>query len=123
MGIIKVVLFESILFEFSIRILRCILRNKRREIGTADKKLDRQGPVWSLPFFVSKKWEAVQEGPQGRSANCGNGLFAQCVRPRLEINRKATTPIVGLKQFTKYNPEPTPQNLSLIEMKTTALPC
>ena len=27
-----------------------------------------------------------QEGPRGRSASCGNGLFAQCVRLRSEIN-------------------------------------
>ena len=25
-------------------------------------------------------------GPRGRSASCGNGLFAQCVRLRSEIN-------------------------------------
>ena len=27
-----------------------------------------------------------REGPRGRSARCGNGLFAQCVRLRSEIN-------------------------------------
>ena len=28
----------------------------------------------------------AREGPRGRSADCGNGLSAQCVRLRSEIN-------------------------------------
>ena len=40
--------------------------------------------IKSLPFLVYKKWEAVQEGPRWRSANCGNNLFAQHVRLRSE---------------------------------------
>ena len=39
----------------------------------------------------SFNWEngapGPQEGPRGRSANCGNGLSAQSVRLRSEINR------------------------------------
>ena len=34
-----------------------------------------------------------QEGPRGRSAKCGNGLFAQCVRLRSEINLGITNAV------------------------------
>ena len=48
------------------------------------------GPI-ETHLHRSFNWEngapGPQEGPRGRSANCGNGLFAQCVRLRSEINR------------------------------------
>jgi len=41
------------------------------------------GPI-ETHLHRSFNWEngapGPQEGPRGRSANCGNGLFAQCVR-------------------------------------------
>ena len=47
------------------------------------------GPI-ETHLHRSFNWEngapGPQEGPRGRSANCGNGLFAQCVRLRSEIN-------------------------------------
>ena len=46
----------------------------------------------------SFNWENAapgpREGPRGRSARCGNGLFAQCVRLRSEINPK-----LGVNRF------------------------
>ena len=49
------------------------------------------GPI-ETHLHSSFNWEngapGPQEGPRGRSANCGNGLFAQCVRLRSEINLK-----------------------------------
>lgn len=48
------------------------------------------GPI-ETHLHRSFNWENAapgpREGPRGRSANCGNGLFAQCVRLRSEINR------------------------------------
>ena len=48
------------------------------------------GPI-ETHLHRSFNWEngapGPREGPRGRSANCGNGLFAQCVRLRSEINR------------------------------------
>ena len=50
------------------------------------------GPI-ETHLHRSFNWEngapGPQEGPRGRSANCGNGLFAQCVRLRSEINLSA----------------------------------
>ena len=47
------------------------------------------GPI-ETHLHRSFNWEngapGPQEGPRGRSANCGNGLFAQYVRLRSEIN-------------------------------------
>ena len=47
------------------------------------------GPI-ETHLHRSFNWEngasGAREGPRGRSANCGNGLFAQCVRLRSEIN-------------------------------------
>lgn len=47
------------------------------------------GPI-ETHLHRSFNWEngapGPQEGPRGRSANCGNGLSAQCVRLRSEIN-------------------------------------
>ena len=47
------------------------------------------GPI-ETHLHRSFNWENAapgpREGPRGRSANCGNGLFAQCVRLRSEIN-------------------------------------
>ena len=46
------------------------------------------GPI-ETHLHRSFNWEngapGPQEGPRGRSANCGNGLSAQCVRLRSEI--------------------------------------
>ena len=51
------------------------------------------GPI-ETHLHRSFNWEnaapAARMGPRGRSANCGNGLFAQCVRLRSEINRKVS---------------------------------
>ena len=48
------------------------------------------GPI-ETHIHRSFNWEngapGPQEGPRGRSANCGNGLSAQCVRLRSEINQ------------------------------------
>ena len=48
------------------------------------------GPI-ETHLHRSFNWEnaapGAREGPRGRSANCGNGLFAQCVRLRSEINQ------------------------------------
>ena len=42
----------------------------------------------SPPFLqLGKCRPRAPGGPRGRSARCGNGLFAQCVRLRSEINR------------------------------------
>ena len=53
------------------------------------------GPI-ETHLHRSFNWENAapgpREGPRGRSANCGNGLFAQCVRLRSEINRLSATP-------------------------------
>ena len=38
------------------------------------------------PFNWENGAPGPQEGPRGRSASCGNGLSAQCVRLRSEIN-------------------------------------
>ena len=47
------------------------------------------GPI-ETHLHRSFNWENAVSGalmgPRGRSANCGNGLFAQCVRLRSEIN-------------------------------------
>ena len=51
------------------------------------------GPI-ETHLHRSFNWEngapGPQEGPRGRSANCGNGLSAQCVRLRSEINQYTT---------------------------------
>ena len=48
------------------------------------------GPI-ETHLHRSFNWEsaapAARMGPRGRSVNCGNGLFAQCVRLRSEINQ------------------------------------
>ena len=48
------------------------------------------GPI-ETHLHRSFNWENAapgpREGPRGRSARCGNGLFAQCVRLRSEINQ------------------------------------
>ena len=48
------------------------------------------GPI-ETHLHRSFNWENAVSGalmgPRGRSANCGNGLFAQCVRLRSEINQ------------------------------------
>ena len=52
------------------------------------------GPI-ETHLHRSFNWEnaapTARMGPRGRSANCGNGLFAQCVRLRSEINREPRT--------------------------------
>ena len=57
------------------------------------------GPI-ETHLHRSINWEngapGPQEGPRGRSANCGNGLFAQCVRLRSEINHRDSY------DFTRY---------------------
>ncbi|MEE1311181.1 MAG: ATP-binding cassette domain-containing protein [Collinsella sp.] len=56
------------------------------------------GPI-ETHLHRSFNWEngapGPQEGPRGRSANCGNGLFAQCVRLRSEINRSEKICMIG----------------------------
>ena len=48
------------------------------------------GPI-ETHLHRSFNWEngapGARMGPRGRSASCGNGLFAQCVRLRSEINQ------------------------------------
>ena len=48
------------------------------------------GPI-ETHLHRSFNWEngapGPREGQRGRSARCGNGLFAQCVRLRSEINQ------------------------------------
>lgn len=48
------------------------------------------GPI-ETHLHRSLNWEntapGAREGPRGRSAGCGNGLSAQCVRLRSEINQ------------------------------------
>lgn len=46
----------------------------------------------SPPFLqLGKCRPRAPGGPRGRSARCGNGLFAQCVRLRSEINHHLLT--------------------------------
>ena len=51
------------------------------------------GPI-ETHLHRSFNWEngapGPREGQRGRSARCGNGLFAQCVRLRSEINLALT---------------------------------
>ena len=52
------------------------------------------GPI-ETHLHRSFNWENAapgsRMGPRGRSANCGNGLFAQCVRLRSKINQNVGT--------------------------------
>ena len=52
------------------------------------------GPI-ETHLHRSFNWEngapGPREGQRGRSARCGNGLFAQCVRLRSEINLGASS--------------------------------
>mgnify|MGYP007007880972 CR=1 FL=1 len=56
------------------------------------------GPI-ETHLHRSFNWEngapGPQEGPRGRSARCGNGLFAQCVRLRSEINQDSIAKAYG----------------------------
>ena len=56
------------------------------------------GPI-ETHLHRSFNWEngapGPREGPRGRSARCGNDLFAQCVRLRSEINRLPWVTIKG----------------------------
>ena len=57
------------------------------------------GPI-ETHLHRSFNWEngapGPREGQRGRSARCGNGLFAQCVRLRSEINHhKGACPLCG----------------------------
>ena len=67
------------------------------------------GPI-ETHLHRSFNWEngapGPQEGPRGRSANCGNGLFAQCVRLRSEIN-----PFLHLETKRRPGPERRSNNL------------
>ena len=60
------------------------------------------GPI-ETHLHRSFNWENAapgpREGPRGRSANCGNGLFAQCVRLRSEINPLQLALISRKNQF------------------------
>ena len=51
------------------------------------------GPI-ETHLHRSLNWEngapGARMGPRGRSASCGNGLSAQCVRLRSEINQYGT---------------------------------
>ena len=62
------------------------------------------GPI-ETHLHRSFNWEngapGPQEGPRGRSANCGNGLFAQCVRLRSEINHIHASSIKALQDKTR----------------------
>ena len=58
------------------------------------------GPI-ETHLHRSFNWENAVSGalmgPRGRSANCGNGLFAQCVRLRSEINPRVTAELIQLR--------------------------
>ena len=58
------------------------------------------GPI-ETHLHRSFNWEngapGPQEGPRGRSANCGNGLSAQSVRLRSEINLKFIPTAMGIR--------------------------
>ena len=60
------------------------------------------GPI-ETHLHRSFNWEngapGPQEGPRGRSANCGNGLFAQCVRLRSEINQVRFNDSILINRF------------------------
>ena len=64
------------------------------------------GPI-ETHLHRSFNWEngapGAREGPRGRSASCGNGLFAQCVRLRSEINRRII-PIMAIAKYVNYFP-------------------
>ena len=77
------------------------------------------GPI-ETHLHRSFNWEngapGPQEGPRGRSANCGNGLFAQCVRLRSEINPHY---LGGLFVYVGEGTEATPLIASKTEDKWT----
>ena len=58
------------------------------------------GPI-ETHVHHSLNWENAapgsRMGPRGRSANCGNGLSAQYVRLRSEINRTLVGEVIFLK--------------------------
>ena len=60
------------------------------------------GPI-ETHLHRSFNWEngapGSREGQRGRSARCGNGLFAQCVRLRSEINQKVTLADLASEPF------------------------
>ena len=71
-------------------------RNRRTDRpAESGKRCRAAGGAWppdpskhiSTVPSTGKRRPRPPEGPRGRSANCGNGLFAQCVRLRSEINR------------------------------------
>ena len=63
------------------------------------------GPI-ETHLHRSFNWEngapGPREGQRGRSARCGNGLFAQCVRLRSDINPAS----IILNFFAKKMPTP-----------------
>ena len=73
--------------------MRELLRRLAEQVVNA--VMDAEGGAWSpdLSKLMStitstgKMSPRVPDGPRGRSANCGNGLSAQCVRLRSEINQ------------------------------------
>ena len=78
------------------------------------------GPI-ETHLHRSFNWEngapGPQEGPRGRSANCGNGLSAQSVRLRSEINLRNddfTVSLVGIVPRTFAMPDESASS-SLVE--------
>ena len=71
-------------------------RNRRADRpAESGKRCRAAGGAWppdpskhisTVPSTGKTAPPGAREGPRGRSANCGNGLFAQCVRLRSEIN-------------------------------------
>lgn len=62
-------------------------RDERQE-GQHPREAEAGALVAPLFLQLGKRRPQPQEGPRGRSARCGNGLFAQGVRLRSKINQK-----------------------------------
>ena len=83
------------------------------------------GPI-ETHLHRSFNWEngapGPREGQRGRSARCGNGLFAQCVRLRSEINRAITQPFAEMVWVTTGGDMETVNRLTdvLVTMNTPA---
>ena len=67
------------------------------------------GPI-ETHLHRSFNWEngapGAREGTRGRSASCGNGLFAQCVRLRSEINLVSNGLVLQPSRATLYERVP-----------------
>ena len=73
------------------------------------------GPI-ETHLHRSFNWEnaapGAREGPRGRSANCGNGLSAQCVRLRSEINLQSDQSLPCQNSFLSRPKKPSIAALS-----------